>query len=245
MNRRRIFNLDYLISLLIVFVGGFIELYSIKTRGIYAAMQTGNLLSIFSSLIDGEGTLAIKYLCVFLSFVIGLVLGEVTRLVFSKTKELYPVCILSLEIIAVIPLFFLPYSAELESFDKDAVLSLVGDCLLSVHGALHLICFHEVNGHSYTPTMMTNMTKLFITSLVSSIKEKDKEKGILSLSYFVQIVMFIVGALFFYLVYAIIPEESLSTYIRIVPISIVVVSIICLALFLVKGRKNDKEAVEA
>lgn len=95
MNRRRIFNLDYLISLLIVFVGGFIELYSIKTRGIYAAMQTGNLLSIFSSLIDGKGTLAIKYLCVFLSFVIGLVLGEVTRLAFSKKKGtiscMYPV----------------------------------------------------------------------------------------------------------------------------------------------------------
>lgn len=239
---RKIFNLDYVISILLVYIGGFIELYSMVTRGIFAGMQTGNLIYTFTNLTDEKYYVSLKYLIVFLSFVMALILGELLRLHFKNKKYFYMLIVI-LEMLCLIPLFFLPYQNDLNSFDGNAVLSIVGDCFLSLYSGMHLIAFHEVNGHSFTPTMMTKMTKLFVTSSISAIKEKDKEKLTLSLSYLIQIACFILGSLTFYLCYKFIPDGNKQIFINASPALIMVIDILLLYLFWRREQRKEMDSI--
>lgn len=236
---KKLFNLNYYLTLLIVFIGGFIEIYSFKTRGMFAGMQTGNLLYTITNLIDQNYINALMYFLVLLSFIIGLVIAEILRLFLGK-KDWFYILILIIQSVLVLPLIILPSVNVFSEFNNEILLSLLGNCLLSIYGAFHLLCFHEVNEHVYTPTMMTNMMRLFITSLISSIKEKDKEKCLFSLSYFIQICSFILGAILFYVLYVSINSDYLEYFIKYSPLLLVLINLIIIIILLIKNISKYK-----
>lgn len=235
------FNLFYLFSFLISFIGGFIELYSLKTRGIFCAMQTGNLLNIFMDLIDGKGLLALKSFIVLLAFIIGCALGQVLRVHLKDKERVYEPIVLTLQIILLVPVLFIPVDDEALASGKEiTTYQILGDCFLALFGAFHFLTFNTVNGKSYTPTMMTNMMKTVSVYTVNAIKEKDLDKFISACCYLLLVFAFVLGAVSFYLIYNFINVDDLGLLLQYLPASIMILEamMIPFAIYLFKPKKS-------
>lgn len=88
------FTLSLLFACLLSLLGGFTELYSIKTRGIYAAMQTGNTITMFMNFIDGNIPWALDRMMVILMFFIGCLTAETLKATIKKVNKYYPQIVL-------------------------------------------------------------------------------------------------------------------------------------------------------
>ena len=52
--RSKNFTFSLLLALILSFVGGILEAYSLTNRGFFALMQTGNLISVFINLVKTD-----------------------------------------------------------------------------------------------------------------------------------------------------------------------------------------------
>lgn len=235
------FTLSLLFACLLSLLGGFTELYSIKTRGIYAAMQTGNTITMFMNFIDGNIPWALDRMMVILMFFIGCLTAESLKATIKKVNKYYPQIVLSLMIICLIPSICIPVNIEaIQSNGTPTINDIVADCFMALYGAFQFCSFREMNKNVFSSTMMTTVMKNIAEFLVKSIKEKKIEYAFVSLEYFFILISFILGAMSFYLCYKFIDIQSKDTIIQLLPISMIAVLLILIGLSIFISKK-DKE----
>lgn len=200
---RKHFNLPFFSCLLLAFIGGFIELYAVRCHGIYPAMQTGNLITLFINLSDGKYALALASFAVILFFLLGCFLGEGLRLFLGKRKHIYKPLAILIEALLLLPLLFIKIDIEqLQQTGVPTYQDILADGFLALFGAFQLCTFKDVNAHFFASTMMTTILKNIASYTLLAIKEKDSERLLTVLEFVLILTSFILGFLTFYLVYS-------------------------------------------
>lgn len=148
MNKRNIISI--VTALLLTFTGGFTDAYTFIYRGgIFATMQTGNLIKFFINITNGEFKLA--FLLPIIFFIIGCVIAGLLR----KCKYQAHIALISLIVIYVV--------AGL--CPKTEVWDIVSVSLLSIVGAMQFEAFRRCLGYRYTSTMCTNNIRLLSVNI--------------------------------------------------------------------------------
>ena len=148
MNKRNIISL--ISALLLTFAGGFTDAYTFIYRGgVFATMQTGNLIKFFINLTNGEFKLAFLLPIVF--FIIGCVIAGLLR----KSKYQAHIALISLIVIYAVA----GLCPKTEAWD------IVSVSLLSIVGAMQFEAFRRCLGYRYTSTMCTNNIRLLSVNI--------------------------------------------------------------------------------
>lgn len=150
MNKKNIVSL--VTAFLLTLAGGFIDAYTFIYRGgVFATMQTGNLIKFFISLTNGEFKL--MYSLPIIVFLIGCIIA----VLLGKNKYQSH--------IALICLFITSITAGL--CPQTEVWNIVCVCLLSLTGAMQFEAFRRCLAYRYTSTMCTNNMRLLGKSIAN------------------------------------------------------------------------------
>lgn len=169
MNKRNIISI--VSALLLTFAGGFTDAYTFIYRGgVFATMQTGNLIKFFISLTNGEFRLL--FILPILFFILGCVIAALLR----KSKYQSHIVLISL-IVTYVVAGLCP---------KNDMWDIVCVSLISIVGAMQFEAFRVCLGHRYTSTMCTNNIRLFSVGIAEA-------KGKTILLYASILTTFIVG----------------------------------------------------
>ena len=169
MNKRNVISI--VSALLLTFAGGFTDAYTFIYRGgVFATMQTGNLIKFFISLTNGEFRLL--FILPILFFILGCVIAALLR----KCKYQSHIVLISL-IVTYVVAGLCP---------KNDAWDIVCVSLLSIVGAMQFEAFRVCLGHRYTSTMCTNNIRLFSVGIAEA-------KGKTILLYASILTTFIVG----------------------------------------------------
>lgn len=229
---RKHLTLSYLFAVLLCLLGGFVEIYSVKTRGIYAAMQTGNIINFFMDLIDNKIALALDNLLVIAMFFVGCVIGEGLRIfVKKKGNNLYEPLILILMVICLIPTICLPVDSDsLRNGNLPTAYDLVANCFIALFGAFQLCAFQNMNGHFFVSTMMTMVLKNITTYSILAAKEREVDHIYTTLEYLFVLLSFILGAVIFYLCYQLINIDNKDFLLQMLPIGALILTCVLFGL---------------
>lgn len=172
MNKNNIISL--ICALFLTLSGGFTDAYTFIYRGgVFATMQTGNLIKFFVSLTNGEFKL------LFILPILFFILGCIIAVLLGKSKYQVHICLVSLFVSYII--------AGL--CPKTEAWNIVCVSLLSIVGAMQFEAFRACLRYRYTSTMCTNNIRLFSKSIANG-KGKD------ILFYACIISTFIIGIVF-------------------------------------------------
>lgn len=161
-------------ALLLTLAGGFVDAYTFIYRGgVFATMQTGNLIKFFIALTNGDFKL------IFILPIIVFLLGCVISVLLGKSKYQSHISLICL-FLSFIGAGFCP---QAEAWN------IVCVCLLSLTGAMQFESFRRCLAYQYTSTMCTNNMRL----LGKSIANRKVREIILYSSI---IGMFVIGIVF-------------------------------------------------
>lgn len=234
------FNLSYVMVLLLAFIGGFLELYSYKTRGIYSCLQSGNLISIFVNFNEGKNLLGVCNIVAFFTFFIGCFLNEILLNMLKKKNKNYELFTLICMVIFLIVILAMPLNID-ESIPS--IYDIVAVVFLALFGSFQYCSFKIVSNTSYTTTMVTAMLKYSASSLANAISKKDKEEFGLFITYFLLIVTFLVGSLTFYCSYAFIEHSKLNLIIQLLPLVVLFVVLILIVLSIIEFKNKKQKSL--
>lgn len=207
-------------------------------------MQTGNLLNIFVAVSSGQVHIALLSVMVLITFLLGCFLSQLMKRAFldHRCEKYYYATVLVIESLLLIPTFFIPI--EKSGVTNGGTLNIydvIADCFLALYGSLHFIAFHEENHHSYTPTMMTNMMKNAVIHLADGIHDKNKEELTSSLSYFLLVLCFILGAMTFYLLFHYLPSDIKNTFLQFMLSFIMLLNLLLIPFSFVVYKREHRE----
>ena len=155
MNKKNIINV--ICSLLLTLAGGFVDAYTFIYRdGVFATMQTGNLIKFFISLINGEFKL------MFLLPIFIFILGCFIAALLANNKYQSHITLICL-LLSFIGAGLCP---------KEEMWNIICVCLLSFTGAMQFETFRRFLKYRYTSTMTTNNMRLFSKSIVNKNVEE-------------------------------------------------------------------------
>lgn len=174
-------------GILLAMVGGFLESYTFISRdGVFANCQTGNLVLLMIYIAKGNVYQAITYVFPIMAFVIGVLLTQKIRDLFSFHPKIHWRQIMILfEILCLIIAVFVPLGK----------LDIVVTTLISFVCSLQTDSFRKMHGNFYATTMCTGNLRAGSENLYTFITTKDKAAGKKSLHYFIIVFAFIMGAL--------------------------------------------------
>ena len=179
-------------SLLLSFLGGYLDSYSLLYRGgKFAFMQTGNIITIATDIVQKNYHNLFLSLILFISFIIGIVFSYFfTQFLKKKNKEKYlHSSLLILMLLLIPPNYFFDIS-------NPQVIDISWICMVSlgIMGGILLESFksYYVN---FAPTMMTNNTKLMIDLFLEGATFHQKDKIKKGLIYLLIIIFFILGVI--------------------------------------------------
>ena len=153
--------LEYVIAFLFTFAGGFCDAYTlIYRRGLFANMQTGNLVKFCISLADGsfEPMYFLPIICFLLGCLIAILVNK---------KKAHNIVLLIAMLALTIGSIFTPNT---DTWNVACV------CLLSVTGAIQFEAFHQCVKTTYTSTMCTNNMRLLMESTVEFASDKKNKR---------------------------------------------------------------------
>ena len=153
--------LEYVIAFLFTFAGGFCDAYTlIYRRGLFANMQTGNLVKFCISLADGsfEPMYFLPIICFLLGCLIAILVNK---------KKSHNIVLLIVMLALTIGCIFMPST---DAWNVACV------CLLSVTGAIQFEAFHQCVKTTYTSTMCTNNMRLLMESTVEFASDKKNKR---------------------------------------------------------------------
>ncbi len=213
MNKKSIISL--ISALLLTFAGGFCDAYTFIYRGgVFATMQTGNLIKFFIAITNSTFSLALLLPIVF--FIIGCIVASLLR----KCKYQSHIALISLLIVFTI-VGFCPQS---ETWN------IVTVSALSLVTAMQFEAFRRCLGYRYTSTMCTNNMRL----LSNGIAEMAPRKILLYVSI---ILVFSIG-----IVTGVLLGKGMNAY-SISPIASIYLIILILELT-TKEIPNNEEKVD-
>ena len=153
--------LEYVIAFLFTFAGGFCDAYTlIYRRGLFANMQTGNLVKFCISLADGsfEPMYFLPIICFLLGCLIAILVNK---------KKSHNIILLIAMLALTIGSIFMPNT---DTWNVACV------CFLSVTGAIQFEAFHQCVKTTYTSTMCTNNMRLLMESTVDFASDKKNKR---------------------------------------------------------------------
>lgn len=154
------------VSMLLTFIGGFLEIYSFLLKGhVFATTITGNIVLMLFNLYDKNFSIIIKYIFPILGFCIGVVLSMIARKKLSQKKLHWRIYVVLFEMILIVLIYLL-------RSDKIYILDI---CLISMLSAIQIQTFMKIKKKIYMSTMCTGNTRKFIQHLVN----KDYEGAII------------------------------------------------------------------
>ena len=229
-------NIELLMALMLTLIGGFVEIYSLRVHGIFAGMQTGNLITLFTDLIDGNNIQGLYRLLVIALFLVGCFLAEFVRFLLRRKNLPRESIILGFEILFLLPLLFLPVGntkGEAEGID------VVADIFLALFASFQYTTFRKVNGESYATTMMTNLMSNIAKDVFGLVHEKDVDDAIHLLEHVLVLLFFVLGVIAFYFTYVQIGEGSeLAIRLMILIPLVILLFVFLLSFFHPKEEKN-------
>lgn len=195
--KRRLTSL-YPFAMLLTFLGGYMEIVSLKGFGLFCAMQTGNTITLFLSLLNENWSTALWQLIVLLSFFAGLLIGAFIRKKFpAKPLPFHSFALLLAALLLLV-------SFGLSFLGDSAILAI--RILLALYGSFQVLAFERFDEERYVSTMMTVVMKNIAVHLVEGILEKDKKKLLVSLEFFSLLCTFVLGVCLGFLLYRLLPS---------------------------------------
>ena len=150
MNKKNLVSL--ITALLLTFAGGFVDAYTFIYRGgVFATMQTGNLIKLFVNLTNGVFKL------IYLLPIIVFLIGCIVAVLLEKTKYFSQITLIAL----LVSYVFVGFWPQKEAWD------IVCVCILSFTGAMQFEAFRRCLGYRYTSTMCTNNMRLLGKSIAN------------------------------------------------------------------------------
>ena len=143
-----------------MFVSGALDAYTLLLRGgVFAAMQTGNLIYFFMNLVQGNFSLLYKYIFSIIAFCLGIFSEHFIRRCKGGAK-------ISVAVIVVFYVigFAIPYGN----------LNFVANMLFSFAVAIQLQRIRTVNSFAIANTMCTGNLRSLIECVASFITEKGE-----------------------------------------------------------------------
>ena len=174
-----------ILSLLLAFSGGFQDAYTYIERGhVFANAQTGNVVLMSASILDGNLSEMLRYLNPLFAFILGIVIAD---LIENRMKKVQIVhwrqMIIMAEVIIMFVAGLLPSKLDMEA-----------NCLISLSCAMQVETFRYFCGNAYASTMiignMRSGTHAFSRFLITHKIPELKKAG----EYFAVICIFGIGA---------------------------------------------------
>ena len=171
------------IGILLALAGGFLDAYTYLCRGkVFANAQTGNMVMLGISFLEGNTTNVIKYIIPIIAFAIGVLLAEIIRhRLLEHEKIHWRQAVLAIEIVLLIFVAFIPYD-------------YIANTLISLICAMQVESFRKFHGNAYATTMCTGNLRSGTEKLVIFIKNKDRKHLKIALQYYFITFIFCFGA---------------------------------------------------
>ena len=152
------------IGILLALAGGFLDAYTYLCRGkVFANAQTGNMVMLGISFLEGNTTNVIKYIIPIIAFAIGVLLAEIIRHSLLEHEKIHwRQAVLAIEIVLLIFVAFIPYD-------------YIANTLISLICAMQVESFRKFHGNAYATTMCTGNLRSGTEKLVIFIKNKDRK----------------------------------------------------------------------
>ena len=240
--RSKNFTFSLLLALILSFVGGILEAYSLTNRGFFALMQTGNLISVFINLVKTDwNSLLVSFVVVF-TFIVGLIISNVIEFICEKKKKDYQpfelmICVALLVLVIFIPVEYTSEEAILEAKDLSWP-NVLGNIVLALIGSMLLESFRKMNSKNYTSTMMTANLQRMVSSFFIGEEKHDKNEIISGFDYVLVILSFGVGVMISYGYFHLLKEffaNNYSYWMEVIPNLILLVPI-CILIATLIGR---------
>lgn len=180
------FHEDWIVGLLLTFIGGALDAYTYIHYSVFASAQTGNIILAIIQGFDGEwGSVGKKFLST-LFFFIGIVLTKYLIDYFYRKKIHY----WRLFILYYEALFFLLISLEIINQHQTIV-----TILIAFTAAIQWVAFDKIEGRAYTNLFTTGNIKGMAVNFYEYLKTKE-EKDKKNFLHFLRVVLaFISGAI--------------------------------------------------
>ncbi|SDA52180.1 Uncharacterized membrane protein YoaK, UPF0700 family [Lachnospiraceae bacterium G11] len=176
---------SFRLSALLSLSGGLQDAYTYNMRdGVFANAQTGNVVLMSQSFMQGSYMQGLHYMCPLLSFALGIFVAERIENRFKTIDKIHwRQIILIIEIIVLIIVGFMP-----------AEMNMIANMIVSFSCAMQVQTFRKVHGYGYASTMCIGNLRSGTESLSQYLRDKNKESLHKALHFFGIILIFAIGA---------------------------------------------------
>lgn len=176
---------SFRLSALLSLSGGLQDAYTYNMRDkVFANAQTGNVVLMSQSFMQGSYMQGLRYLCPLISFALGIFVAERIENRFKTIDKIHwRQIVLAIEVIALIIVGFLP-----------AEMNMIANMIVSFSCAMQVQTFRKVHGYGYASTMCIGNLRSGTESLSQYLRDKNKESLHKALHFFGIILIFAIGA---------------------------------------------------
>ena len=165
-------------------IGGFLDAYSfILMGGVFANAQTGNLVLLFITCVNGEIEKILKYSIPIIMFALGILLSEVLKYYWQNKNNSRVKFVLLFETIIIICIAIT---------GKYVSISII-NCIISFLAAVQVSNFDKINGVPIATTMITGNLRSSMININKYFFTKDNSYKDLFLTYLIVIISFGIG----------------------------------------------------
>ena len=176
---------SFLTSGLLALVGGMLAAYTYVCRGeVVANAQTGNMIQMAISIVQGEWMLMLHCMILIVTFVVGILFSKLLEhhLKFCGTIHWRQI-ILLMEIGLLVGVAFIPGGG----------LDLLVNTMIAFACAMQVTCFRKIRGVNAATTMCTGNLKSGTEQLYAFFQTRDTQKLRHAMKYYGTIAVFIAG----------------------------------------------------
>lgn len=177
---------NLILGIFLALAGGFLDAYTYLVRGgVFANAQTGNIVLLGINIVNGDFSSAIRYVIPIVAFALGVLVVEILKKRFKEIKLIHWRQII---VLAEIVLLFAAPFVPVGRFD------IVVNTIVSFVCAMQVECFRVISGSKVATTMCTGNLRSGTEMLFNGIVTKNIRNILTSMTYYLIIVSFILGA---------------------------------------------------
>lgn len=176
---------SFLATGLLSLAGGLVAAYTYVCRGeVFANAQTGNMIQMAFSLVQGEWLLALHCLILIVTFIVGILFSKVLeqKLKFCGGLHWRQV-ILLLEIALLTGVAFIPSGG----------LDILVNTMIAFACAMQVTCFRKIRGVNAATTMCTGNLRSGTEQLYAFFHIRERQRLFNAMKYYGSIFLFIAG----------------------------------------------------
>ncbi len=179
-----------LVGVILAIAAGMLDAYTYLIRsGVFASLQTGNIIFTALTLAHGDFGSMLYYLASILAFAAGVFITECIRGKFMYNPRVHwRQIVLVIEIIVVACTVLIPVGE----------LNYIASCMIAFVCAMQIESFRKINGAPAFTTIMTGALRSATQNLYNAVVVHDKQSARRAVQYATVIVSFIGGVVISY-----------------------------------------------